>query len=126
MAFFNNNTWCRMWRFAHGFWLSVAIGCLVAMWHSSGVLAYTTEYVNCSTASCPIPDLKVKGEQHGVVDAVCTYVDLPKIRMNCYFRNGSTDECHYVNKSVSEMTCSCLNDTLSHEELKGTVTCSAN
>jgi len=105
--------------------LSVAIGCLMVMWHSSGVLAYKTEYVNCSTSSCPIPDMDVDGEQHGVVDGVCTNVDLPKIRMNCYYKNASTSGCHYVNKSVSEMTCSCLNDSLFYEKLKGTVTCSS-
>lgn len=105
---------------------SLALIVLMLISYSETAVAYTQEYVNCGSSSCPIPDLKVGGIQHGTVTGECTSIELPNISMKCEWQDGvyQNQQCTYDKVSTSEMTCSCENKDLGPVNLTGTVNCS--
>lgn len=86
------------------------------------------ENMNCPSASCTTPYLKVKAKTHGIVYAACTDISLPKISIECHWKANvlsSSDCTKEVVSAPSSMKCDCYNRTPAMHQVRAQITCSA-
>ena len=105
----------------------IVFSCLFTAFTPGDAMSYQEENVNCDASQCPIPDMPVGAEDHGIVTAACQ-IPTTKINMNCFWKSEQAQHanppCEYTYYSGGlTAKCACANNATYPYTLKGVVHC---